>query len=124
MDERIKTLKKILSRFKLPLAIIGAIIVALLLTAISISLYVKSGVASLDLSRPGYEQARKQVRTPERDRTFDAVGPIDKESLTEFRELYQAELKQISGSSRFSNENLEDTQLRLEPAAPAEAPTQ
>lgn len=104
-----------LARYKILTVIIGAIVIAIVLTIISVSLYVRSGVASLDLSRPGYEQAIEQVEPSRANYNFEANGPVNEASLQEFKELYQSELKQLQGSSDFSDQILEDSQLRFTP---------
>lgn len=119
--ERHKIINKI-AKAKLAVAIVGAIVIALVLTAISIAIYVRSGVASLDLSRPGYEQVRDQVRT-DKANTFDSVGPINKRSLEEFQRLYRTELQELSNSSAFSDHSLDDSQLRLDAGQTSEQVT-
>ncbi len=109
-----------LIKYKFVVAIIGSIIIALVLTVISVSLYIRSGVASLDLSRPGYEQARQQITTKDTPNTFLTTGPVDAQALKEFRELYQTQLQQLQASSDFGDQTLEDAQLRFtaDPQAP------
>lgn len=112
------------ARFKLAITITVAIIIALVLTFISISLYIKSGVASLDLSRPGYEQVREQIRPSTGNKSFNPNGPVNKAAIDEFTKLYQAEVKELSGGNNFSDKSLSDKQLRFIPTAPEQAPTQ
>ncbi len=102
-------------RFKLVVGLIGAILIALLLTFISVQMYTNSGTASLDLSRPGYEQAREQVRSDEQSKNFSPAGPVNKESLEEFKKLYQQELVKLNNSSSFNDQSLDDAQLRFTP---------
>lgn len=112
------------SRFKLAITLTVAIVIALLLTFISVSMYIKSGVASLDLSRPGYEQVRDQIRPSTDNKSFSPNGPVNKAALDEFSKLYQAEIKQLSGGNNFSDKSLSDNQLRLIPQAPEEVPAE
>lgn len=120
----LQTLTQKSARFKLAITITVSIIIALILTFISISLYIKSGVASLDLSRPGYEQVREQIRPSTGNKSFNPNGPVNKAALDEFTELYQAEVKELSGGNNFSDKSLSDKQLRLIPKAPEQAPAQ
>lgn len=118
MRDRITAVKEFASKvaqFKLAIMVFVAIAIALLLTVISVNTYIKSGVANLDLSRPGYEQAREQIRPSKGRSNFSANGPVDEKSLREFKKLYQAEMKQLIGGSSFSDSSLEDEQLRLVP---------
>ena len=50
----LEPIRRFLEAHRLPIAIGIAVSVALLMTVISISLYIRSGAPRLDLSRPGY----------------------------------------------------------------------
>lgn len=102
-----------IQRHRLVYAIIGAICIGLLLTAVSMSLYVTSGASQLDLSRPGYERARTQVDESKEDDSFKANGPIDTEVIGEFQALYQKQRAKLNASDKFDSAVIDDTQLRL-----------
>ncbi len=53
--------KKVVDEYKLIFAITSAIIVCFVLTAVSLLLYGLTGTSKVDLSRPGYELARKKI---------------------------------------------------------------
>lgn len=102
------------SRHRFPFAIAGVVAIALLMTATSLSLYITSGTSRLDLSRPGYEQARKDVKpTPEAN--FSADGAVDKSSLDEFQHLYDTRRTNLNELGDFKDTTLDDSSLKLEP---------
>jgi hypothetical protein len=104
------------------LAIIGVIILTLILTITSVAIYVSSGVSSIDLSRPGYEQIRGQLIDSDTNRTFSSDGPVDAASLKEFNELYDSQLKELQALGTYSESSIDDTNLGIAPAQPAEPP--
>jgi hypothetical protein len=54
-------LNRIPARLRFAIFLLGTILISLVLTGISYWLYVVSGTAQLDLSRPGYKQALNEV---------------------------------------------------------------
>lgn len=97
------------------LLIVGTIATALFLVVISMALYVSSGTAQVDLSRPGYSTVRDQAK--ENDASYNAfsgTGPIDKEALQEFETRYDTRSKQITGVKAFNSDPLSDISLRIE----------
>lgn len=112
------TLRRFVTRHRLPVAISAVIAVALLITAINLSLYVSSGSSSLDLSRPGYEQARRQAQTGDTKRVeFESTGPIDEAVLKDFKKLFSDQRIEINALDGFRDTALDDASLRL--SAPA-----
>lgn len=84
--------------------IILSILAAIIMTAISLRLYVTSGTAQLDLSRPGYESVRADL---EKDdiQSFSGIGVITDETLEKFTELYD-EQNEKTKSTQFSSNAL------------------
>ena len=103
-----------IERHRFLFAIAAVIAAALLMTAISLSLYITSGTSRLDLSRPGYEQARKDIKPTPED-SFSSDGPVDKASLDEFQKLYDARRTNLNELGDFKDTTLDDSSLRLEP---------
>lgn len=100
------------------------VLITLALTVISYSLYLVSGTAQLDLSRPGYKQALSEVSpTNTDDFTFSATGPLDKKALDEFKGKYDALVAKTKGYSAFDPGALSDDQLNLNADASTSAPT-
>lgn len=101
-------------RHRFLFAIVTVIGAALLMTAVSLSLYVTSGTSRLDLSRPGYEQARKDIKPTPED-SFSSDGPVDKSALDEFQKLYDTRRTNLNELGDFKDTTLDDASLRLEP---------
>lgn len=101
-------------RHRFPFAIALVVGVALLMTAVSLSLYITSGTSRLDLSRPGYEQVRKDVKATPED-TFSADGSVDKAALDEFQRFYESRRTNLNELGDFKDTTLDDSSLRLEP---------
>lgn len=104
----------LINSYSLPFAIVSAIAAALLLTIVSVLLYSISGTAKLDLSRPGYESALKQVhRSDSNNQNFSASGALDGKVINDFLKLYDKEAKDVSQYSSFKENILDDAQLGL-----------
>lgn len=103
------------SHHRLTMAIIGAISLALIMTIISMSLYVTSGTQVLDLSRPGFESARQAINeTPYESETFAQDGPINPAVVSEFSTLYKEKRQNLDAIDDFANDEvLGDENLRL-----------
>jgi len=104
---------EVIQRHRLAYGIVGAICIGLLLTVISMSLYISSGASQLDLSRPGYEGARTQVDESKDDDSFKSTGPINEDVITEFERLYTIQRTKLNSSDRFDSAIIDDAQLRL-----------
>lgn len=106
--------KAFVARHKFAFAILSVTVIAVLMTAVSLSLYVSSGTFRLDLSRPGYEAVRKDVQeTPEEK--FRSDGPINKAALDEFERLLQKRRTNLNGLGDFEDTSLDDSSLQLAP---------
>lgn len=103
----------IIQRHRLVYAIAGAICIGLLLTVISMSLYISSGASQLDLSRPGYERARTQVDESKDAERFEANGPMNPDVIEEFQVFYSKNRAKLNDTDKFDNAVIDDTQLRL-----------
>jgi len=106
-------LSGVIQRHRLVYGIAGAICVGLLLTVISMSLYISSGASQLDLSRPGYERARTQVDESKDEGSFSPNGPMNAGVIDEFQKLYTKNRTKLNGSDNFDSAVIDDTQLRL-----------
>lgn len=105
---------KLVARHRFLFAIGAVIAVSMLMTAVSLSLYVSSGTSRLDLSRPGYESVRQDVQEAPED-TFRSDGVVDKAALDEFEKLLHARRSNLNGLGDFEDQLLDDSSLRLEP---------
>lgn len=107
----------LMQRYKIVIALSLAVALAVVMTLISLSLYVRDGVSSLDLSRPGYEAARKQVEQTDKSDEFDATGPVNPGVINEFDKLYEKQKRSLNATDDFGNQNLSDDNLRFTPGS-------
>ena len=98
--------------------VIGSIVIALLLTAVSLKLYASSGAAQLDLSRPGYEHVvDKKVKSTVFE-GYPTFGPINRQTLKEFQDLYNKRADQATKVDSFGGDVMSDAALSIDaPAA-------
>lgn len=113
MEHESTKLQRLINRHKLPFAIFCAITIAIILTVISMWLYIKSGTSSLDLSRPGYTAVRDQVIAQPAE-SFDETGPLDKKTVDEFKKLFDAQRKTLNSLGDFDDASLTDESLQLQ----------
>lgn len=83
------------------------IIVALILVVVGLVIYNVSGAAQLDLSRPGYKSVSSQV-VDESDKITDysSTGPINVDTITEFKELFDERAASASAIDAFGGDPL------------------
>ena len=107
--------KHFVVEYRLAAAIIVAIILVLLMTLLSVSLYIRDGTSRLDLSRPGYEGVRGQIEKTDSFPAFSSTGPVDAASVEEFQKLYNDQTSKLNHFSSFQESTLEDEQLLAAP---------
>lgn len=105
--------KAFAARHKLALAISGAILVALVQTVISVGMYVNSSTYGLDLSRPDFERAKREVEPLTAQSTFSPSGPINPRVIDEFNKLYTEQSRPLNTSGRYDGTPLGDAELRF-----------
>jgi hypothetical protein len=111
MEEVPSTLENLRENHRYSLFVGGAIVIALLLVGVSLWLYRASGTLQLDLSRPGYQSVRDQAQGDQQYNGFDATGPINKSTTTDFQSLYNEEIKRVTTGTNFGGDPLSDTAL-------------
>lgn len=116
-------LRAALGRHKLALAIAGVIIVAVVQTVVSVTMYVNSTTYGLDLSRPEFARAKRQVKPNTPQASFAATGPVSPEVIDQFMKLYNEQSASLNGSGTYNGTPLSDVELRFEPN-PAAPPQQ
>ncbi len=98
--------------------IIASAVIALLMVAASMALYVSSGAEQLDLSRPGLAKVREQVSTDnQKIESFSPDGTLDKESLSQFADMYDKEAKRINSVKAFDGDPLSPVSLQIDEKA-------
>lgn len=93
--------------------IFGVIIISMLLVSVALGLYNSSGTAQLDLSRPGYQDVRRQATREGSAVSYPANGDLDQKALDLFRDLYKARAQKAAAGDSFSSNALSDESLQL-----------
>lgn len=102
----------------------GALLISIIFSGFSLMLYNESGAIQLDLSRPAYQEARKQAKAEkeaeekaekekQKAEEFSASGDINKDVIEDFEKLYKENSVKIKGDS-FKAEILSDKNLNIE----------
>jgi hypothetical protein len=104
---------KIVRGPKLPLALTAAVLVSLVLTGVSVAWYMMDGSSKLDLSRPGFERERTEVRATDTQKSYDTSSPITKSAIDDFLKEYDDRSKELSGYGNFSDGTLDDSNIQL-----------
>lgn len=96
------------------LMIVGCVVLTFGFVAVAMMLYSISGAAQVDLSRPGYSGVRDQVVSEKGlGNAFPASGPVNSETLKQFRALFDTTADQIRATESFSGEQLSDQALGI-----------
>ncbi len=122
-----KKLPSLVHRYTFAFGVLLAIIASLVLTVFSVLLYVVTGTAKLDLSRPGYEGVRQKVaKSSPSQHGFDPSGPLDSKIISEYLEDYKKQSQSISKYDNFNPRLLDDAPLGLHPTQtePSDGATQ
>ena len=97
---------------------IGSILIAFVMTSISLAIYHNSGDIYLDRSRPGFlpdEEELEQGEEVEEEYEFDKTGKLSEEVLEEYLEHLDEEIKTIdSFKNPFNTELLSDEYLGIQ----------
>jgi hypothetical protein len=93
-------------RHRLSLLLIITVLIALVLTIISMVAYNVSGTAQLDLSRPGYSSVSDKVDKTDKVTEYSAFGPVNKDSINEFTKLYDEQAAKAKAVDAFNGDPL------------------
>jgi hypothetical protein len=93
------------------------IVLTLFLVGVALALYASSGAAQLDLSRPGYVSVRDKAVQVDDFEGFPTSGSIDKDTLKQFRSLYEKQSKEATNVDSFGGDVMSDKALSID--APA-----
>lgn len=107
--------RHIVERHRIIYGIIAALIISMLLTAVSMALYVSSGASRLDLSRPGYERVRTEVKHGKEEVDFSASGPMNSSVAADFQKRFSKHRDALSKLDTFGSNALDDTELQIAP---------
>lgn len=104
---------------------VGATLIALLTTGISILIYHYSGDIYLDRSRPGFLPDKEEIESQDEDEDylFSEDGPVTKYDLDEYLKQFQEEITDLDElKNPYGPDPLSDGALGI-PAAKAAEPT-
>jgi hypothetical protein len=105
------------------LLIASAIVVAIVLVTISMTLYNSSGAAQLDLSRPGYRAVSDQAVKSDADfQNFSAFGTLDQSSINEFKALYDTQSAKAKAVDAFGGDPLNPDVLEISAPSTTDQP--
>ncbi len=102
--------------------LIGTILISLFLVSVALALYASSGAAQVDLSRPGYSTVRSQANeeSASERKAFPNTGPINRESMDLFDELFAESSKDVLAVPAFDGDVLSDESLHISDPAVTE----
>jgi len=83
----------------------------LLLTTISVTMYVWDGTYKLDLSRPGYEKERIQVHASDEPTTYDTTSPVTPQAIDDFLKEYDKRADNLRQYGNFHDQALDDANI-------------
>ncbi len=110
----ITRLRKWIIAHQWPAFIVLALIIASTLTGVSLWLYQVSGTARLDLSRPGYEKVREDVKdSSDSTKPFSPTGKLDDAAISDFRSRYDDIKTRLDQMNGYDNEVMSDENLGL-----------
>lgn len=105
------------------LLIASAVVVALILVTISMTLYNSSGAAQLDLSRPGYRAVSDQAVKSDVDfQNYPAFGTLDQTSINEFKALYDTQSVKAKAVDAFGGDPLNPDTLQISAPSATDQP--
>lgn len=103
------------SRHRFMALVAITICIALFLVGVSLALYGSSGAAQLDLSRPGYQSVREQGGKSTTFDGFPATGTLNKQTVDEFRKLYDQQAEKATNVDSFSGNAMSEQTLSIDP---------
>jgi hypothetical protein len=112
--ESLKGVTTFFAKRRLLLGIIFAVILALVMTAISLRLYDLDDVSRLDVSLPNRESIRSSANESEVQK-FGSSGPLDEQALSDFQKLYTKNRTALEALGKFDSDALSSDSLRIGP---------
>ena len=94
------------ANYRLSGLLLASVLIATGLTVVSVYLYNNSGAAQLDLSRPGYRSVSDKVEQADAIDEYSASGDVNKETIIEFMELYDAQAAKAKEIEAFKGDPL------------------
>ena len=105
---------KVRETSRLPIALGLAVCFALIVTVTGVIIYNLNGSSKLDLSRPGFEREREEVRADESPKVYDTTSPVTRAAIKDFLDEYDGRNKDLAQYGDFRDQVLSDADLQLE----------
>ena len=102
-----------LSRYQFAVMVTLAVLLAVVMTSVSILVYTSSGAINIDLSRPGYEKAREETSASEPTTQFQPSGPMDQNAINDFNNRLESLQTDINNMNDFSADVMSDEALDI-----------
>lgn len=100
---------------RLPWALGLAVVVALVMTCLSVTIYYSAGFYKFDLSRPGFESERNDIATSDTPKAYDTTTPVNSAAIDSFLVEYDANVNTMRAYGSFGDGSaLSDKSLLLE----------
>jgi len=93
-------------KHRLSLLLVLTVLIAIILTVVSMVAYNVSGTAQLDLSRPGISSVSDKVDRTDRITEYSSFGPVNKDSINEFTKLYDEQAVKAKAVDAFNGDPL------------------
>lgn len=109
---QIAAARALILRHQLLTALSFVIVITGILTSISMWLYIQSGASGLDLSRPGFSNARDDLQQ-ESTADFESTGTLTVDDIAQFNKLYEKQRAALNSLSAFDDDAISDEELGL-----------
>lgn len=111
----VSQIKNWISDHQLMIFIMSALGAAGAAVLLSVWLYVVTGAVKLDLSRPGYEDVRKDVTSSDDSstKTYPNTGTLDGASIEEFENYFNKIKDNLDKMNNYDESALDDENLGL-----------
>lgn len=107
--------KRLVAKRRLSFALGLAIFAALVLTAVSLTIYKVGGYYRYDLSRPGYEKERSEIATTPSNVTYDTNSPLTKAAIDAFVQQLDTHRTNLEQYNTYDDSGLSDEDLEINP---------
>ncbi len=112
MKSWLRFVHALILRHQLVTAIGLVVLITAVLTGVSMTLYIQSGASGLDLSRPGFSDARKDLQQ-DTSVEFTSTGNLTQADVATFKKLYDKQRSILNSLSNFDDESFSDESLGL-----------
>ena len=108
-----RSIRQVLGAHQFACFITLCVVIAGVMTVISLELYRRSGAMKLDMSRPGYEKVRTEVEKSSDDQPYDSSGALTDEALQDFENRVKKYQDELDNLGQYDNSIISDESLNL-----------